>query len=167
MRKVLSIVTVCLIVVFSLSAQIGAAEKEWDIKEQTIEKQAPDFKLIDLDGKEHSLSEYRGQVVLLQFSTTWCPHCRSIIPYMRNINDTYGKKGLKTLFVAIQESERKMKAFAEENGVSYPVLLDSKGSVAQLYNVVGVPTLVLIDREGTILCKQCRMLDILLESLLG
>ena len=167
MKKALSVAAVCLIVVFSLSAQIGAAEKEWDIKDQTIEKEAPDFKLIGLDGKEHALSEYRGQVVLLQFSTTWCPHCRTIIPYMRNINDTYGKKGLKTFFVAIQESERKMKAFAEKNGVSYPVLLDSKGSVAQLYDVVGVPTLVLIDKDGTILCKQCRMLDILLESLLG
>ena len=167
MKRVFSIVAVCLVVILSLSVQIGAAEKEWDIKDQTIEKTAPDFTLTDLDGKEHSLSEYRGQVVLLQFSTTWCPHCRSIIPRMRDIHDTYGEKGLKILFVAIQESARKMKAFAEETGVSYPVVLDTKGDVARLYKVVGVPTLVLVDKDGTILCRQCRMLDILLESLLG
>jgi len=85
---------------------------------------------------------------------------------MRNIHDTYGEKALKILFVAITESERKMKAFAEETGLSYHVLLGTKGSVAQLYDVIGVPTLVLVDKDGTILCRQCRMLDILPESLL-
>ncbi|MBN1828656.1 MAG: TlpA family protein disulfide reductase [Deltaproteobacteria bacterium] len=144
----------------------GTAAGEWDIKKQTIEEPAPDFTLVDLAGKEHRLSDYRGKVVLLEFSATWCPYCKGIIPYIHQLQQTYGAKGLVILFIDVMESKKKVKAFVEEYDITYPVLLDEKGKVARQYKVAGIPTLVLIDQNGKIMCRQCRSVDLMLKTLL-
>jgi thiol-disulfide isomerase/thioredoxin len=125
---------------------------------------ASDFTLKDLDGNDIRLSRYRGKVVFLIFGTTWCPQCRNEIPLFKEIQSRYGPKGLVTLYIDIQESKRKAEAFAQQYALNYPTLLDSEGAVTALYGIRGVPTKILIDRNGKIICWNCRSLRTLLEQ---
>ena len=131
---------------------------------QRNENLAPDFTLKNLNGKDVRLSQYRGNVVFLIFGATWCPQCRQAIASYKEIHSRYGPKGLVTLYVDIQESREKVAAFARKNALPYPALLDSEGKVMQSYGVLGVPTKVLIDRNGTIICWNCRSFNALLEK---
>lgn len=130
-----------------------------------VDVTAPDFVLKDLNDKEVRLSDYRGKVVLLNFSTTWCPHCRTIIPYLTELHDQYKDKDFVILNIDIQESKKRVNAFATKYKIPYRVLLDRDAKVAMVYEVVGVPNLILIDREGLIVCRQCRSIDLSLKSL--
>lgn len=116
-------------------------------------EKARDFVLKDLNGRNFTLSEQKGRPVLLIFSTTWCPGCRSEIPYFKSIYDTYGKKGLAVVNIDIQEPRDKVLRFAERYQLPYRVLLDEHGLVAKSYQIVGVPTLILIDAEGNIISR--------------
>lgn len=144
----------------ALSAQGGGPWKS------SIEELAPDFVLKDLDGKKVRLADYRGKVVLLSFSTTWCPHCRKMPPYLNELRRQYGDSGLVIFNIDIQEPLEKVRSYAARHGIKYRVLLDEKATVATAYDVKGVPSLILVDKEGTIVCRQCRSLDMLLETLL-
>ena len=112
--------------------------------------EAPDFKLADLAGNEVSLKEFRGKVVAIVFWASWCPHCRKEIPELIKLDREYRDKGLEMLAVSPRESAQKLKPFAEKNGITYRVLLDSKGEVSATYKIVGVPSLVIVDRGGVI-----------------
>ncbi len=131
-----------------------------------IRELAPDFVLKDMDGKEIRLTDNRGKVVLLAFSTTWCPHCKKMPPYLNKLLGTYGDRGLVMFNIDIQEPLKKVRAFAAKYGIKYGVLLDDKATAAKAYNVRGVPSLILVDKDGTIICRQCRSVDVLLEKLL-
>ena len=137
-----------------------------DVWKTSIEELAPDFILKDLDGEKVRLADYRGKVVLLAFSTTWCPHCRKMPPYLNELRREYGDSGLVIFNIDIQEPLKKVRSYAARHGIDYRVLLDEKAETAKAYNVRGVPSLILVDRDGTIVCRQCRLLDMLLESLL-
>lgn len=149
----------------SLETKVG--KKLYDITQETIEEEAPDFTLKDVAGNEVKLSDYQGKVVLLVFSTTWCPHCRAEVPHLKKLYAEYQAKGLVLLNIDIQESQKKVASFVAKNKIPYPVLLDGDGDVSMAYGIQGVPTTVLINKEGIILCKVCRSLDTLLETLLG
>jgi len=69
------------------------------------------------------------------------------------------------LNIDIQESQKKVRSYADKYNIQYRVLLDGNGAVAMAYKVRGVPSLILVDRKGTIVCRQCRSLDVLLETL--
>lgn len=144
-----------------------SSQDKWDIKSQSIEKPAPNFILEDLDGDEIKLSNYKGKVVLLIFSTTWCPHCRTMIPYFKKTYQKYKDRGFVIFNIDIMEYPRRVRSFATKYVLPYRVLLDKKGEVAKSYGVRGVPTLILVNKEGTIVCRQCRSVDILLETLLA
>lgn len=131
-----------------------------------IRELAPDFVLKDLDGKEIRLADYRGKVVLLAFSTTWCSHCKKMPPYLNELRREYGDSGLVVFNIDIQEPLKKVRSFAARYDIKYGVLLDEKATAAKAYNVKGVPSLILVDKDGTIVCRQCRSLDTLLKDLL-
>lgn len=146
-------------------SQKGIGEP-FDIKNQSIEAEAPEFSLIDLNGDTIRLSDYRGKVVLLVFSTTWCPHCIKEIPHLKKLHNEYHSTGLEILHIDVQEGKEKVGAFADKHSLPYKVLLDEKGTVASAYGVRGIPTTFLVNKEGIILCRACRSLDTLLNSLL-
>ena len=131
-----------------------------------VRELAPDFVLKDLDGEKIRLTDYRGKVVLLAFSTTWCPHCKKMPPPLNELLRKYGDRGFEIFNIDIQEPLRKVRSYATKYGIKYRVLLDEKATVARAYNVTGVPSLILVDKDGTIVCRQCRSLDGLLETLL-
>jgi peroxiredoxin len=114
---------------------------------------APDFSLPDLDGQEHRLSDYYGQVVLLNFWTTWCPPCREEMPALQAVYDEYQERGFTVLGVNLYQLDNRgeIENFVGELGISFPILLDTESIVSQqLYRVIGIPTNVFIDRTGMI-----------------
>jgi len=112
-------------------------------------KPAPNFILKTLDGKEVSLNDYRGKVVLINFWASWCPPCREEMPLFRKVYENYKDKGFELLAISIDASQEAVIRFVKDYGLSFPVLLDD-GRVSNLYRVQGLPTSILVDREGRI-----------------
>ena len=112
---------------------------------------ASDFALKDLQGKIFRLSAQRGKPVLIFFGTTWCPGCRAEIPVYKKVYETYAPRGLEVIYVNIMEPAKKVQRFAQANSLPYRTLLDEDGSVANAYNVVGVPMIILVDKGGNII----------------
>jgi peroxiredoxin len=139
--------------------------RQTEVQKGAPEGMAPDFSLKDLDGRNFTLSSFKGKPVLLIFLTTWCPTCRSEMPHYKSIYDTYGKLGLEVVNIDIQETKNKVSLFAEKYGVPYRMLLDEKGDVTGTYGIVGVPAMVLVGKDGKILSRKYLSMDILLETL--
>ena len=129
------------------------------------EGKARDFVLKDLSGRKFVLSEHRGKPVLIIFSTTWCPTCRSEIPRYKFFHNTYAGRGLIVVNIDIQEPPDKVSRFADKYQLPYRVLLDETGLVAEAYQIVGVPTLILIDQDGALISRQYQAIDGLLKTL--
>lgn len=112
---------------------------------------APEFTATDLSGATHSLASYRGQVVLLQFWASWCPHCRSDTAYLKALSTRYGSRGLRVVTVSVDQDLAKLKAFLQKEQIAYPVIaaLDAP-ALPELYEAQGVPGYYLIDAKGVI-----------------
>jgi peroxiredoxin len=113
-------------------------------------KAAPDFSLQTLDGRTVKLSDYRGQVVLLNTWATWCPPCRAEMPDLEAFYRDHQGHGFVVLAVNSEESADTVTSFLEEHDFTFPVLLDPNGEVTKLYGIRGLPTSFFIDRDGTI-----------------
>lgn len=111
---------------------------------------APNFRLAALDGKQHSLGEYRGHVVLINFWATWCIPCRAEIPELEVAYREHLAQGVVFLGVDWKESADQVAPFVEERQVTYPVLLDSDGKVYSAYQVVALPETFVIDKQGRV-----------------
>jgi len=117
---------------------------------------APPFILKDLKGKAVSLKDYRGKVVLLNFTTTWCPYCKKDLPNLKKFHESMrARKDFVLLSIFVNESPKRVGIFAQKNNLPYTVLVDSEALVARNYGVQGVPMKVVVDRNGTIACWQC------------
>jgi peroxiredoxin len=125
---------------------------------------APDFTLRDIQDQAFRLAAERGKMVLLIFTTTWCPSCRESIPLYRDIHDAYGPKGLVVVNVDIQEPPERVRQFAEVHRLPYRVLLDHEGNVGMAYGVVGVPAVYLINQDGEIISDQTETILHILEK---
>ncbi|MDX9746670.1 MAG: redoxin family protein [Syntrophales bacterium] len=112
---------------------------------------APDFTLRDLDGELFHLKAQRGKMVLVIFTTTWCPACRELIPLYKELSRVYGERGLVIVNADIQEPRERVRRFAETNRIPYRIVLDEDGAIAMGYGVVGIPDLVLINEDGEII----------------
>lgn len=113
---------------------------------------APDFELETLDGGELRLTDFRGQVVLLNLWASWCPPCRAEMPAIQALYTKYQGQDLAVLAVHMthQDSIPAAQAFVEELGLTFPVLLDRTGLVANLYRMRALPSTFIIDGEGVI-----------------
>lgn len=113
---------------------------------------APDFTLDTLDGSQMTLSDLRGQVVMINLWTSWCPPCRAEMPAIDNIYQANKEQGLEVLAVnsTFQDSEAAASAFAQELSLSFPILLDRDGAVSRRYQLRALPTTYFIDRKGII-----------------
>ncbi|WP_455197931.1 peroxiredoxin family protein, partial [Kaarinaea lacus] len=106
---------------------------------------APDFNLNDIDGDAHHLSEYRGQVVIVNFWATWCPPCRFELPSMERLWQKTHDKGVVMLAINLGEDEDTIFTFTSDYPVSFPLLLDRDSSVTRKFSVLGIPTSFIID----------------------
>ena len=113
-------------------------------------QQAPDFALKSATGENLRLSEYRGDVVMINFWATWCGPCRQEMPLLNELYNRYQRVGFNLLGVNIDDDSSRAMKMATELGVSFPVLFDSRKEVSKLYEVNAMPVTVLVDREGNV-----------------
>jgi peroxiredoxin len=111
---------------------------------------APDFVLKSLSGENVRLSEFRGQVVLINFWASWAGPSRMEMPRLEKISATYRSNGFVLLGVNMDDTESSASNFATAYGITYPLLLDLRKEVVRRYAVETVPVTVLIDRSGTV-----------------
>jgi peroxiredoxin len=113
-------------------------------------KPAPDFALKSSTGANLRLSEYRGDVVMINFWATWCGPCRQEMPLLDQLYSRYQRVGFSLLGVNIDDDSSRAMDMIHELGVSFPVLFDSRKEVSKLYQVDAMPVTVLVDREGNV-----------------
>ncbi len=119
-----------------------------------VGKYAPEFNLNNINGKKVALSDLRGKVVLLNFWATWCRPCRAEMPSLGNLHTALKDRGFTVIAISVDASDRPVKSFVLEKGISFPVLMDKDKEVAfDQYGVFGLPTSFLIDRKGVVVEK--------------
>ena len=143
MRKVLALCGV--ILGASWIGQARAAETP-----SLIGKDAPDFVLKTNGGANLRLSEFRGQVVLVNFWARWAGDTHREMRALDKINTTYQRAGLVVLGVSIDEDLRRAQEFADSMKVSYPIMFDTGSDIGRDYQLAKMPVTILIDRSGVV-----------------
>jgi peroxiredoxin len=111
---------------------------------------APEFKLPVRAGGELALSSLKGQVVMINFWATWCGPCRQEMPLLEQIYKRYKGLGFTLLAVNVEEDSSGADKWLAETPVTFPVLFDRTNSVSKLYEVVAMPSTVIVDRKGRV-----------------
>lgn len=133
------------------AAIVFALTSKKETKTLAAGDRAPNFELLDMDGSKVKLSDYEGQGVFLNFWGTWCPPCKKEMPYIEKHYKEFKDKGVQVLSVNIGESDFKVSTFIDQYGLTFPVMIDKNKSVSRnSYNVVPLPTTMLIDKDGVI-----------------
>ena len=115
---------------------------------------APNFSLPCLGGQMVSLTDYRGKVVLLNIWATWCPPCVEEMPSMEKLYQELKGEGFEILAISIDESgAQDVRPFMKKHQLSFPALIDSKGTIKGIYQITGVPESFIIDKEGILVEK--------------
>lgn len=131
-----------------LSACSGAQEQPVN-----TEGKAADFTLETLEGKQIVLSKIlKRKAVVLDFWASWCPYCVKIMPDLEKFYKENQDK-VTVIGVNIREGKEKVARLVKDKGISYPVVLDSDGKVAQLYKVRGIPAVFFVDKDSNILYR--------------
>lgn len=130
-----------------------------EIKKEPEEEKiiAPDFTLIDQYGNTHTLSDYRGKVVFLNFWATWCPHCRIEMPYIEEIYNDNNQNSEDVVIIGVagpnigkEGDEQYIIQFLKDEGYTFPVLFDDTGRTMAQYGIQALPSTFIIDKEGYI-----------------
>jgi peroxiredoxin len=137
-----------LVVLFLMLAQ-GLLFAAQPLRTETPEL-ATNFTLLDLENKEFSLSDIKGKPVILFFWTTWCPYCRGELKQLNIMHAQFLRDGVELVAINIEEPAAKVQRFTGSYPFSYRVLLDTDAEVAQAFGILGVPTYILINKEGRI-----------------
>ena len=111
---------------------------------------APDFSLAALESGAGSLSDHRGRTVVLNFFATWCGPCRAEMPDLQAVQMEMRDRGVVVLGVNQGESREEVKDFAQEFGLTFPILLDQDMATGRKYGVRALPTTLVIDGRGVI-----------------
>lgn len=139
----------------------NAAVTKANLKAKDAGQPAPNITLKDLDGKDVSVAQYKGKVVLVNFWATWCDPCRVEIPWLIEMQQKYGAKGFTVLGVAMDDEGRSVvEPFVEKerfdvNGaksqMNYPIVIGNDAAADKFGGLLGYPTSVLIDRDGKVI----------------
>lgn len=120
---------------------------------------APDFTLVDQYGKTHTLSDYEGQAVFLNFWATWCPPCRAEMPDIQALyEELQAKEDPEVVILGVagphvygnEGSAEDIASFLNENGYTYPTVMDTDGSLMRAYGITAFPTTFMIDKRGEV-----------------
>jgi peroxiredoxin len=116
------------------------------------DKKAPDFSLLDLHGKKVGLKQFRGKIILLNFWATWCGPCKEEMPFLEILHQQFKEKDFVVVTVSVDYEEAKLvREFVNKQRYTFPVLLDPKCEVLDLFEVKGIPTTFIIDKKGKML----------------
>lgn len=137
-----------LILIFCMSLFIFACGQESAILK--VNDPAPDFSLIDRQGKIWTLSELKGQVVFINFWATWCPPCLKELPSMQKLYTTLPKDSFKMLAILNKDKTTLADFVANQKGITIPILDDSQNVVGSKYFLTGLPETFIVDKQGII-----------------
>ena len=116
------------------------------------DKKAPDFSLLDLHGKKVGLKQFRGKIILLNFWATWCGPCKEEMPFLEILHQQFKEKDFVVVTVSVDYEEAKLvREFVNKQRYTFPVLLDPKCEVLDLFEVKAIPTTFIIDKKGKML----------------
>jgi peroxiredoxin len=149
----LTLVATTLAIVVIIGVKVSSLEQNSLPSSPLVGKKAPDFTLPTLDGTEVSLSQFHGRPALINFWATWCLPCREEMPELVRSYEAHKSEGFMILGLNLTYSDTLLdvQAFVSEFHITFPVLLDKEGKVAEmLYPLPGVPTSIFINRDGTI-----------------
>jgi len=117
-------------------------------------KKSPDFSLNDLDGRRVDLKQFKGKVVLLNFWATWCSPCKEEMPSLEALHQQFKNKNFVLLAISVDYGKGKsVKEFIDKYHYTFPVLLDPKCKVLDLFQVKGIPTTFIIDKNERMVGK--------------
>lgn len=115
---------------------------------------APDFTLKDQYGNEHTLSDYKGKTVFLNFWATWCGYCKKEMPDIEQLYQDHGKNSGNVIILGVaapgagDASEEEVRAFLQAGGYTYPTVMDTDGALFATYGASALPTTFMIDADG-------------------
>ncbi len=110
-----------------------------------------DFSLPDLEGKVHSRSDFKDQILIVDFWATWCPPCLEEALKLNDLYERYRDKGVQVVGIALdKDSLELVEPFVKKNKITYPILVGDQRSIACLKDFKGVPTTILFDQKGRI-----------------
>nr|WP_290666949.1 redoxin domain-containing protein [Ardenticatena sp.] len=117
-----------------------------------VNQPAPDFELQDLQGKVYRLSDYKGKIVVLIFWAATCDVSRRYVPYLNGFADTYWARGVVTLGIDSHafDTEERLNLVLRKRPLTFPLLLDRDGKVAETFGVTITPTAIVLDGEGVV-----------------
>jgi peroxiredoxin len=138
-----------------ITARAKSLEEDIDTRSEAITKTgkpAPALALPSLDGKNVSLSDYRGKPVLVAYWASWCTPCKAEIPLLNRLyqNARGTPEEFEILAVSVDEDRAAAESFARDTAMKYPVLLDPERKTVDAFHVESVPSLVVVDRSGQI-----------------
>ena len=107
--------------------------------------------LKDMNGRNVSLSDFKGKIVFLNFWTTWCPTCRIEMPSMEKLHRKLKDKDFAMVTINLQESASQVKAFFKQYNLTFTALLDSTGEVGVAFGIRTIPTTYILDKTGRII----------------
>lgn len=114
---------------------------------------APDFKLADVEGRELKLSDFKGQVVLLNFWATWCGPCKIEMPWFIDFQRKYKDQGFTVLAVSLDDGWEPVRPFVKEFKLNFPVVLGDDDVADSFGGIAALPTTLIIDKDGVIVSR--------------
>ncbi|MCP5425183.1 MAG: TlpA family protein disulfide reductase [Gammaproteobacteria bacterium] len=114
---------------------------------------APDFRTKDVQGKVHRLTDYRGQLMVVNFWATWCPPCVREMPSLQRAWEELHRDGIQVLAINMGQSPEEIKNFLKKYPLKLPLLLDEDVKIAESWGVGGLPTTIMVDGNGRIIAE--------------
>ena len=111
---------------------------------------APDFNMTLFEGGDFQLSAQKGKVVVINFFASWCVSCGEETPVIEKLSHKYAPQTVVFLAIAVDDTEKKAKAFIKKMGMTIPAGLDKTGKIKDAYGIYGMPTTFFIDKNGKI-----------------
>ncbi|CEA02154.1 Sporulation thiol-disulfide oxidoreductase A precursor [Metalysinibacillus saudimassiliensis] len=171
-KKNIGMIVVVVLLVIAVSTYVKqqiAKDRELEINESLLGKAMdlnykqtglrkgdtpPDFTLTTMDGKEVTLSDYKGKKVILNFWASWCPPCKAEMPHMQKYYDKKAEEQnfeiLAVNLTSEEKSNRLIEKFLQSYGITFPVPLDEKGNIALKYQVITIPSTFILNTDGQI-----------------
>lgn len=143
------------------SAQISADEQTGTADNPTANA-APDFTVFDKDGSEITLSDFKGKPVIVNFWATWCPYCIMEFPNFQKMFENYGDRVsfmMIDLTDGYRETQSGAEAYISDNGYTFPVYFDLRGSASSAYAATSIPLSLFIDKDGNLVETKLGAMD--------
>ena len=143
-----TVILVVLLVAIVYSVYSAATKDKRSVLQ--VGDEAPNFTLTDLQGAQHTLSDYKGKGVVINFWGTWCKPCKKEMPALDRQYKQFKDNGVTVLSINVAESTYAVENFVDRYNLTFPAAIDSKKSVMRAYNIDPLPTTILVDAQGKV-----------------